>query len=117
MLIRNLIGMAGAIGLYLVGSYVLHTLGIKGRDALVAIVAFNACFGVLGYFIFAGSILSRATLVFFVVIIYGIAMELIYPDPRHQLVQVFFAIPFGILAAGTTLVGGKLLKKLWRPRA
>ena len=112
MIIRNSIGLIGASALYLVLLYVLQFLGLKDRDALLLIFIFHVGFGVLGYFIYTGRILLRAALVFLVIVICGVVREFVYPDPRHELLQVIISIPLGLLAAVTAL-GGGLLERIW----
>ena len=112
MLVRNLIGFVGAAALYIASVYVLHFLELKGRDALLVLFVLHACFGVIGYFIFVGRTLVRASGVFLVIVSYGIVSEIIVPDERHAFAQIVVASAFGFLAAAATH-GGKILERIW----
>ncbi len=116
LFIRNFLGFLGACVVYLVAGYLLHFLQFQGRSALLLLIVFHAGFGTAGYFIFTGRTHTRSLLVFSVVMSIGIVFEILRPDPRHDLVQVFVAIPFGILAASTTPIGRFVEKRLNRSK-
>ena len=111
-LLRNCVGIIIAIMLYWVLFYTSQLLVAKGGDGLLLLFALHIGFGVLGYFLFAGRNLIRAVCVFLAVVINGVAMEILNPDPKHALVQVFVAVAFGIVAAGS-VSGGSFLREHW----
>ena len=112
MVIRNLIGIVGAAVLYIALFYALQFFELKGRNALLHLVIHHFGFGVAGYFIFTGSVTLRAVCVFLVIATYAVISQLMKPDTGHAMVQVYVAIPFGVLAAVGTH-GGWLLEKIW----
>ena len=105
---RNLIGFALAGALYFTCLYLLYLLQPKGAQALLLLAAFHVGFGISGYFLFVGGTLLRAACVFLVVIGFGIGSELVRPDPKHELVQVFVGAAFGVVAAIATSACGLL---------
>ena len=115
MVSRNLVGVVAAAALYVAIVYVLHFFQPKGQDALLLLFGFHIGFGILGYFIFVGSTIVRAICVFLVVFAFGIGLELVSPDPRHEFAQVFVATALGVLAAASTPVG-RLLAATWLRR-
>jgi hypothetical protein len=121
MLRRNLLGLTGTIVLYAIAfrstGYAMEFLQVEGGGRFLALIVFHACFGVLAYFFFIGRTFLRAVWVFVAIFAYGVAMEIIMPDPRHQLVQVFVTVPFGVLAAGFTSLGSFFEKMYVRLRA
>ena len=118
MVVRNLIGIVGAAAFYFALFYYgLQFFESRGANALLILVSLHFGFGVAGYFIFTGSVTLRAVCVFLVIATYAVISQLMWPDTGHAMVQVFVAIPFGILAAVGTH-GGWLLEKIWaRDRA
>ena len=111
MLLRNCVSIILAAMLYSALLYALQLLGAEG--GLLLVFAFHIGFGVLGYFMFAGRNLIRALCVFVAVLIYGVAIEFLNPDPRHELVQVVVAVAFGLVAA-LSVSGGALLGNAFR---
>lgn len=107
---HNLLGVVGAMALYATLTYLLHFLDLEGRDALALLFGFHIAFGMLGYALFAGSVLVRSTCIVLAIVAYGVVMEFIYPDPEHALVQVFVYSFFGVVAA-VAAPGGRVLEK------
>ena len=103
--------------MYLVTGYALHLLAFTGGEALILLVMAHIGFGIAGYFMFNGSLRRRSIVIFSVVLLIGIVFEFISPDPRHGGVQIFVAIPLGIIAATATLAGRFLERLCSGPKA
>lgn len=109
---RNAIAFLVAIAIYIgglrVAGFIFDLLHLEW--GLVALLAFHFAFGVAGYFLFRGN--SRAVLVLFASITYGVTLAVVKPDPRH--VQLFVSISFGVLAAMATSLTSWVVERVTR---
>ena len=110
VLARNAIAFLVAIAIYIgglrVAGFISDLLHLEWR--LIALLLFNCAFGIVGYFLFRGN--SRAVLVLFASITYGVTLAVVTPDPRY--VQVFVSIAFGVLAAIATNLTGWVVERM-----
>ena len=91
--------------LYIASGYVLRQMEFVGLEALLSLVITHILFGIIGYFIFSGSLRRRSLLIFFVVIFVGVIFEITRPAPGHHMVQLFVTIPLGFIAAAASPLG------------
>ena len=105
--VRNAIALVIGVPLYWLLIRYLSTvfdwLGLT-NERLVGGLVVHLAFGVLGAYAFAGTSGVRAWLVFLCITIYGLAMELLFPDPRHWGAQLFVSIAFGTVSAVAALI-------------
>jgi hypothetical protein len=105
--VRNVIALAIGVPLYWLLIRYLSTvfdwLGLA-NERLVGGLLVHLAFGVLGAYAFAGTSVVRALFVFLCITIYGLAMEAVFPDPRHWGAQLFVSVAFGTVAAVAALI-------------
>lgn len=110
-LARNCIGVIGVATLYPALTFLLHFLKLEGRDALFLLLVFHVTFGMFGYFILTGTVFLRSGCVLLVIVAYGVIIEIMFPDHKHELVQVFVFTVFGLVAA-TAVYGAGMLETI-----
>lgn len=105
--VRNVIALVIAVPLYWLLiqhlSTVFDWLGLTNKRLVGGLVV-HIALGVLGAYVFAGTSGVRASLVFLCITIYGLAMEALFPDPRHWGGQLLISIALAAVSAVSSVI-------------